>query len=119
MTSTITPMLERMDAYDAWTWAVDLFEQRDYYRAAEVLQHLVDTHPYDAELGAARELLARSYYHSAQSGRSAEVARDLLARDPSHAYAALLLTRSLERMSRRDEAESARRVSDALGASVS
>ena len=112
----VTPMLERLSAYDAYRWAVDLFEQRDYYAAAEVLQHLVDTHPHEAELGAARELLARSYFHSAQSGRAADVARGLLQRDPSNAYAALLLTRSLQRAHRRDEAAAARRVADALGA---
>ena len=116
--SSISTMLERMDAYDAWTWAVDLFEHKDYYRAAEVLQHLVDTHPHDAELGAARELLARSYYHSAQSSRAAEAARAILERDPSQAYAALLLTRSLERQSKTDEADAARRISDALGVEV-
>lgn len=112
----VTPMLERLSAYDAYRWAVDLFEQRDYYAAAEVLQHLVDTHPHESELRAARELLVRSYYHSAQIGRAAETARQLLERDPANEYAALLLARSLERASRRDEADAARRLADALGA---
>jgi hypothetical protein len=111
-------MLARMTPYDAWTWAVDLFERRDYYGAARILQHLVDTHPVEADLGAARELLARSYYQSAQTGRAAEAARDLLARDPAHGYAALLLTRALERSSRGEEAAAARRVADALGMSA-
>lgn len=108
-------MLDRMSAYDAYRWAGELFERRDYYGAARVLQHLVDTHPHDGELGAARELLARSCFHSAQTERAAEVARELLDRDPSDGYAALLLTRSLERSSRRDEAAAVRRVSDAWG----
>lgn len=112
----VTPMLDRLSAYDAYRWAADLFEQRDYYAAAEVLQHLVDTHPHDSELSAARELLARSYFHSAQIGRAADVARELLDRDPSNAYAALLLSRSLQRSGRRDEAAAAERVADALGA---
>ncbi|QZY29087.1 hypothetical protein [Nocardioides coralli] len=107
--------LERLDAHGSWTWAQELFDRRDYYGAARVLQHLVDTHPVEAELGAARELLVRSYYHSAQTGRAVEAARELLQRDPANGYAALLLTRSLERASRRDEAAAARRVSDALG----
>ena len=115
MTRTDPAALERMDAHDLWTWASDLFEHRDYYRAAEILQHLVDTHPHPAELGAAHELLARSYFHSAQTGRAAEAARRLLERDPTDAYAALLLTRSLERQSRTDEAQAARRYADALG----
>ncbi len=114
MTMDVTPMLHRMSAYDAWRWGVDLFDHRDYYTAATVLQHLVDTHPHQADLGEARELLARSYYHAALLDRAVVAARDLLDRDPSHAYAALLLTRALERSSRHDEAAAARRLSDAL-----
>jgi len=116
MTTNVMPMLERLEAYDAWRWAVDLFDHRDYYAAATVLQHLVDTHPHDAGLGEARELLARSYFHSAQLDRAASTARDLLERDPSDGYAALLLTRALERSSRREEAAAARRVAAGLGA---
>ena len=108
-------MLDRTSAYDSFRWAAELFERRDYYAAARVLRHLVDTHPHVGELGAARELLARSYFHSAQTERAAEVARELLDRDPTEGYAALLLTRSLERSSRRDEAAAARRVADAWG----
>ena len=114
-TMNVAPMLDRLDAYDAWTLAVDLFGQRDYYAAATVLQHLVDTHPHDAELGAARELLVRSYFHSAQLDRAVEAARAVLDRDPSQAYVAMLLARALERSSRRDEAEAARRFADVLG----
>ena len=66
----VEPMLERLDAYDSYRWAVDLFEDRDYYAAAKVLRHLVDTHPVESELRAARELLVRSYFHSAQTGRA-------------------------------------------------
>ena len=112
----VTAMLERLDAYDAWRWAVDLFEQRDYYAAAEVLRHLLAIHPYAAELGEARELLARSYYHSAQLDRAVDAARDALAHEPTNAYAALLLARALERSSRIEEAAAARRLADALGA---
>ena len=114
MTMDVTPMLDRLSAYDTWRWALDLFDHRDYYAAATVLEHLVDTHPHQAELGEARELLARSYYHAALLDRAVEAARDLLERDPSHGYAALLLTRALERSSRHDEAAAARRLSDAL-----
>jgi Flp pilus assembly protein TadD len=109
------PMLERLDAYDAWRWAVDLFDHRDYYAAATVLQHLVDTHPDDADLGEARELLVRSYYHAALLGRAVETARDVLERDPADGYVALLLARALERSSRHDEAAAARRRATALG----
>ena len=89
--------LRTLAPYDAFRRAEDLFEQRDYYTAARVLQHLVDTHPDERDLGGARELLARSYFHSAQSRRAAEVARDLLERDPGNTYAARAAFRSLER----------------------
>ena len=114
----VEPMLERLDAYDSYRWAVDLFEDRDYYAAAKVLRHLVDTHPVASELRAARELLVRSYFHSAQTERAAEEARVLLDLDPTNDYAALLLTRALQRASRSDEAASAARVASALGAEV-
>ncbi len=116
----IEQTLRTLAPYDAYRWAEDLFEHRDYYTAAAVLQHLVDTHPDERDLAAARELLARSYFHSAQSSRAAEVARDLLDRDPGHAYAAVLLFRSLERSAggdgaRRDEARAVRRLAEAMG----
>ena len=109
------PMLDRLDAYDAWCWAVDLFDHRDYYAAATVLQHLVDHHPHDADLGGARELLVRSYYHAAMLDRAVAAAREVLERDPADGYVALLLTRALERSSRHDEAAAARRLADVLG----
>lgn len=114
--STLTSILERMEPYDAYRWAVDQFEHRDHYRAAEILQHLVDRDPGAPGIGEVRELLARAYYHSAQLGRATEAARDLLAHEPTNAYAALLLARALERSSRRDEADAARRLAVALGA---
>lgn len=111
-------MLERLDAHAAWRWAVDLFDHRDYYAAATVLERLVERHPHDAELGEARELLARSYFHAALLDRAVDAARDLLRRDPTHAYAALLLSRALARAARPEEAAAARRLADALGAPV-
>lgn len=107
---------ERMTPYDLFRLAQDHFEKRDYYRAVEVLRHLVDTHPHESELGEARELLVRAYYHSAQTGRAIDEARALLERQPDNGYVALLLTRALERASRPDEARAARRVAEALGA---
>ena len=112
--STLTNTLDRLSSYDAYRWALELFDHRDFYTAAQVLQHLVDTHPEHAGLGEVRELLARAYYHSAQSGRAAEAARELLAAEPTNAYAALLLARSLERRS--EDASAARRLATALGA---
>jgi Flp pilus assembly protein TadD len=63
-----------------------------------------------------RLLLARAYYHSAQLGRAETAARAVLADDPTDDYAALLLARTLERSSRKDEAAGALRVATALGA---
>ena len=113
--STATAILAAMDTYDTFRWASELFEQRDYYRAADVLQHLLEQHD-GADTLEVRELLARSLYHSAQVGRAAEAAEEIVRRDPSNAYAALLLSRSLERASRTEEAASARRLAAALGA---
>jgi len=114
-----TLQLERalgtLGAYETLRWAEDLFEHRDYYAAARVLQHLVDTHDTPSELGAAKELLARSYYHSAQLGRAIETAEHLLEERPDDAYVALLLARSYERASR-PEAAAAMRRARALGA---
>ncbi|MPZ61342.1 MAG: hypothetical protein GEU93_08600 [Propionibacteriales bacterium] len=58
----------------------------------------------DHGLTGVRMLLARCYYHSAQLGRTEAAARRLLAEDPTDAYAALLLARTLQRGSRHDEA---------------
>ncbi|WP_457207156.1 hypothetical protein [Nocardioides sp. P5_C9_2] len=115
--------LRTLAPYDAFRRAEDLFEQRDYYTAVTVLDHLIGTHPDERDLAGARELLARSLFHSAQSRRAAVVARDLLDRDPADAYAALLLSRSLERSvggdeARRAEARAVGRLADALTADV-
>ena len=106
--------LQGLALYDGVRWAEDLFDHRDYYAAARVLQHLVDTHPDDVTVSV-RELLARSYYHSAQLRRAASTARDLLADRPDDAYAALLLARSLQRASD-PAAAGALRYARALGA---
>ncbi len=109
--------------YDRYRWAEDRFEHRDYRGAARTLEALLDEaaeRPDDVGhgLGEARLLLARAYYHSAQLRRAEATVRDLLADDPTDAYAALLLARTLERGSRHEEAAGARRVAAALGASV-
>lgn len=113
---SVTRVVAGLEPYDVYRWARELFAQRDYAGAARALEHLVQTHPREADLGAARELLVRSYFHSAQLGRAIEAARDLLALQPDNAYAAQLLVRALERASRHDEAAAARRVAAALGA---
>ena len=113
--SRTTELLRSMDAHETYRWATDLFDHRDYYTAAEILQHLVDNHEHDAELGAARELLARAYYHSAQLGRAEKAARALIEADPTDVYAVLLLARTLQRRGRHADAGTWLRRLDAMG----
>lgn len=110
-----------MSSYEQFRWAEDLFNHRDYIAAGRVLERLLrDEERSDASDGhgltAARELLARAYFHSAQLGRAETTARALLADDPANAYAALLLARVLQRRSRRAEAQSVLNLAAALGA---
>lgn len=65
---------------------------------------------------AAVELLARSYFGSAQLGRAEETLRRLVDLAPANGWARRALARTLERSSRRDEAAVHHRVADALGA---
>ncbi len=104
------------DPYEAFRWAEKLFADRDYVGAARILEDLLSQPPSMTGLLAARELLARSYFHSAQLRRAEETARVILGDHPDNSYAALLLLRALERQGRHDEAASARRLAEALGA---
>ena len=95
---------------DRYRTAELLFDQRKYAEAAKELQALLDdarsgddalTHGFgDAEL-----LLARSYFHSAQLVKAEATARLLVEADPTDAYALVLLGRSLQRQSKREEAD--------------
>ncbi|MFP5346331.1 MAG: tetratricopeptide repeat protein [Actinomycetes bacterium] len=107
--------------YERFRWAEDLFEQGDYLSAGRVLEDLfADVERGHEEVGHgltdARMLLARAYYHSGQLGRAERTSRRVLDADPTDAYAALLLARTLERGSRREEAQQALRLALALGA---
>ncbi len=104
------------DPYEAFRWAEKLFAERDYLGAVRILEHLLGQAPSQTGLLAARELLARSYFHSAQLGRAEETARVILGDHPDNSYAALLLTRALERQGRHDEAAETRKLAEALGA---
>ena len=70
------------------------FDAGDFITAAELLAEVVAAAPEDV---AVRLLLARAYYHSAQLRRADATAREVLDRDPSEAYAHLLLGRTLQR----------------------
>ncbi|MDI3387843.1 tetratricopeptide repeat protein [Streptomyces sp. B-S-A8] len=86
---------------ERWERAGLLFGEKRYGAAARLLAEVVEEFP---EHTAARMLLARAYYHSAQLGRAEAELRELVERDPVDAYAHLLLGRTLERQSRKEEA---------------
>ena len=143
----ITAMLASREPFEVYEWARELFKGKEYIEAGQALEYLLEH--YGAEpgigdpaavgrgrragafavggrqqialpgIGEARELLARSYYHSAQVNRAAEVAREILAREPGNAYAVLLLVRSLQRAGRADEAAAAERLAEAFGVDLS
>ncbi|MEU6719193.1 tetratricopeptide repeat protein [Nonomuraea sp. NPDC046802] len=78
------------------------FDSEDYIGSARILAPVVASAP---ENLAARLLLARAYYHSAQLGRAEAELRVILERDPAEEYACLLLGRTLQRRNRPKEAE--------------
>jgi len=81
--------------------------------AARVLEDVLAAEP---ENQAALELLARSYFGSAQLGRAEEVLGRLVVLAPANGWARRALARTLERQSRADDAAVHHRVADALGA---
>ncbi len=92
------------DAYTRFRRAERMFRNREYAAAAKQLELVVASDDIGHGLHEARTLLARSYFHSAQLGRAETVARALVEERPDDAYAVLLLGRTLQRMSRPDEA---------------
>jgi Flp pilus assembly protein TadD len=107
-------MMETTTLDRRWDRATFHAELGQWIEAAEVLADLVAEVP---EATAARVLLARAYYHSAQLGRAEQEARTLVEANPADGYAQLLLGRSLQRQSRHDEAAAPLKLADALGVS--
>lgn len=107
MTETLTP--DRR-----WDRATFHAELGQWIEAAQVLADLVDDEP---DATAARLLLARAYYHSAQLHRAEQQARALVEANPADGYAQLLLGRTLQRQSRHDEAAGPLKLAGALGVS--
>lgn len=97
-----------------WDRATYHAELGQWIEAAQVLADLVADEP---DATAARLLLARAYYHSAQLQRAETHARELVAANPADGYAHLLLGRTLQRQSRHDEAAGPLKLADALGVS--
>ena len=89
---------ELADRYDCGTL---YFGMGKFIDAARELEPVVEAAP---EHLAARLLLARAYFHSAQLRRAEAALREVIERAPDEAYAYLMLGRTLERQSRHDEA---------------
>lgn len=87
------------------------FAEGDYITAAGWLAEVVADAP---EHEAARMLLARSYYFSAQLGRAETQLREVLDRNPVEAYAHLMLGRTLQRLNRDSEAAKYMRLAAAM-----
>ena len=81
--------------------------------AARILERVVEAEPTNE---GALELLARSYFGSAQLGRAEESLTRLVELAPANGWARRALARTLERQSRGTEAAAHHRVADALGA---
>jgi predicted Zn-dependent protease len=81
--------------------------------AAKVLEAVLAAEP---DNQAALELLARSYFGSAQLTRAEEALARLVELAPADAWARRALARTLERQSRPADAAVHHRVADALGA---
>jgi predicted Zn-dependent protease len=81
--------------------------------AAKVLESVLAAEPANQ---AALELLARSYFGSAQLQRAEQALTRLVELAPANGWARRALARTLERQSRAAEAVAHHRMADALGA---
>lgn len=101
------------DVHSDYLRADLLFATGRPLEAARVLEGVVAVEPGNE---AALELLARSYFGSAQLGRAEESLVRLVDLSPANGWARRALARTLERQSRADEARVHHRLADALGA---
>jgi Flp pilus assembly protein TadD len=102
-----------IDLHSEFLRADLLFAMGQPTEAARILEPVVDSEPGNE---AALELLARSYFGSAQLGRAEEALTRLVELAPANGWARRALARTLERQSRADEAVAHHRMADALGA---
>ena len=101
------------DLHSEYLRADLLFAMGQPIEAAKVLEVVLAAEPQNQ---AALELLARSYFGSAQLGRAEQSLTRLVELAPANGWARRALARTLERQSRADEAVAHHRVADALGA---
>ena len=101
------------DVHSEYLRADLLFNMGQPIEAARVLEGVVAVEP---DNQAALELLARSYFGSAQLARAEAVLTRLVELSPSNGWVRRALARTLERQSRADEATVHHRVADAPGA---
>jgi Tfp pilus assembly protein PilF len=87
------------------------FEERDYRGAIRALRPVVEETPEDV---GTRLLLARAYYHAALLKPAEEQLLEVIEREPTECYAHLMMARTLERLSRAEEAGKHRRIAAAL-----
>jgi Flp pilus assembly protein TadD len=104
---------DEIDLHSEYLRADLFFAMGQPTEAARILEPLVAAEP---DHQAALELLARSYFGSAQLSRAEEALTRLVELAPANGWARRALARTLERQSRADEAVVHHRVADALGA---
>ena len=101
------------DVHSEYLRADLFFNMGQPIEAARVLEGVVAVEP---DNQAALELLARSYFRSAQLTRAEETLTRLVELAPANGWARRALARTLERQSRAADAAVHHRVADALGA---
>lgn len=107
----IAGLIERESVYGLLQRGRALMRRRHFAQAAVILQRAVHLEP---GKGSLLEPLGRSYYNSGQHERAASVFEELLAVDPSLAYAHYGLGQSLKRLGRLKEARTHLRLAVAL-----
>lgn len=105
-----------MTTHARFTKAQQLFEIRRFREAIAEIKLVLEADDADHYRGEALELLARANFGAAYLKETERLARLMIEHNPTHAYAHTLLVRSLERQSRRAEADKAARLATAVGA---
>ena len=109
----VVPGMTQRDLHSEFLRADLFLAMGQPIEAARLLEPLVEAEPANE---AALELLARSYFGSAQLARAEEALTRLVEMAPANGWARRALARTLERQSRAGEAVAHHRVADALGA---